>query len=77
MNWKNITQELPNESGNYLASVSIPQGDGLYVFTDLVHFDCNNNRWFKCDPFDPNYVPNEDISHLIKGWITNSITYLG
>lgn len=77
MNWQSIHQELPQETGNYLASITWPHHGGQYVFTDLVHYRQKDQRWFKYDPYDPNYAPVDDITDFVLGWVTDSIAYLG
>ena len=76
MNWTDIETKLPQESGVYSISVSRQSQNSQYVFTYVAHYDRENNKWHKYDPFIDESI-REEITDNVLGWIENSSSYLG
>jgi hypothetical protein len=76
MDWINA-QQLPEETGNYVASVRMPYLSGQYVFEAIVHYDRDTQRWYKYEPFEPDKELGDDITDKVVGWVKSRETYLG
>lgn len=65
MSWR---KDLPPETGIYLVSIVRERQLGDQAFKYFAHYDSESQQWFKYDPFDDNYEPNEPIDGRITGW---------
>jgi hypothetical protein len=77
MDWKSYPAEHPKESGKYLISVHRQLPAGIQVFNYSSHYDVDVDKWYKYDPFDDNYTPNEEINDKVAGWINDVGAYFG
>jgi hypothetical protein len=77
MQWMPFPQTNPNDTGNYIASIRRQLALGHYVFSDLCHYNADTQRWYKYDPFVDNYIPAQDITNIVVGWMENMVTYNG
>lgn len=76
MNWINIREEKPNDSGTFLISVTIPyRGNDDLTFNYISHYDKENDNWHKYDPFTGNVT--DIITNQINGWAKGLTSYLG
>lgn len=76
MNWINIKERKPNESGTFLISVTRPyKGNDDLTFNYIAHYDQKNDNWHKYDPFTENIL--DIITVQINGWAQGLTTYLG
>ncbi|MDO6434802.1 hypothetical protein Q4E93_29590 [Flavitalea sp. BT771] len=76
MDWI-IAQQLPEESGPYLASVKVAHKTGEYVFKAITYYNNETCRWYKYDPFEPDKELGEDITGKVVGWVNSRETFLG
>lgn len=77
MEWKSFPQELPKDTGNYVASIKRSYSLGQYIFSDLAFYDSENKKWYRHDPFIDNYQHTEDITSMVVGWIYDLSAYFG
>jgi hypothetical protein len=79
MKWNNSKSGgSPEHSGAYTVSVKRPTVGGEYVFSYLGWYDAKHGRWHKYDPFsDSKDQSGEDITQMVVGWASETVTYLG
>lgn len=74
MNWKTV--EKPSETGPYLVSVMRQRSHGRQAFKYIAHYNKENDKWYKYDPYDDNYKPTEEISGEISAWNDDLPTFI-
>ena len=77
MEWISPEERLPKDKGPYVVSIIKDFGAGKLVFNYVAHYDAQNQDWYKYDPFDPRFKPNEKIGDKILGWIDDVGAYMG
>jgi hypothetical protein len=75
MNWNDPIDKLPKQSGSVIISIDIPHLQAVSPTFYVAYFNRSDSNFYKYDPFDENYTPNERIEK-IRGW-ADVPTFLG
>ena len=69
MEWININQQIPPETGRYLVSINLEfPGAGMFIFNYIAHYEREQGKWYKYDPFDPKYKPTVEVEGIVAAW---------
>ncbi len=77
MEWKDPSVERPKETGTYITTVQRQMNGGTHVFNCDLHYDADENKWYKNDPFDDSHSPKEEVTDRVSGWADDLGIYLG
>ena len=74
MDWISA-QQLPEETGNYVVSISMAYKNTQRNFRAIARYDQKTQRWYKYEPFEPEEI-SDDITSIVVGWVNDRDVYL-
>lgn len=74
MDWISA-QQPPDETGNYMVSISMSYKNNQRNFRAIARYDQKTQRWYKYEPFEPEKI-GDDITSIVVGWVNDRDVYL-